>query len=290
MKKIFLIIAFLLIPTIANSGTTIGGGSASLDTNANQYADVADTVVVADTNETKVYIALFTAATGNLALKTDAALYYNASTGVLTATGFSGAWSGSVITPAYGGTGVANNASSTLTVSGAYGLTFTLTAARDLTIPISGTAVVTTEAISANHLIVKAPSGEGYVDGGAPIEATDGITFHFDGGGSEIADNKIACTTAKFAMDITAWTIIPDQSGSIKIDIWKDTYANGLPTNANTITNGHEPEVSSAAKAQDTDLSDWTTLAVAAGDIVCASVDSATTITWANLVLTGTRK
>ena len=196
----------------------------------------------------------------------------------------------SVLSPTSGGTGVANNVSSTITIAGAFGLTITITADRDLTIPISGTAVVTTEAITAKHLIRKADSGEGYVDAGAAIEATDGLTFHFDGGGSEIADNKIACTTAKFAMDITAWTIIPDQSGSIKIDIWKNTYANGLPTNANTITNGHEPEISSAAKAQDTDLADWTTLAVAAGDIVCASVDSATTITWANLVLTGMRK
>lgn len=50
-------------------------------------AGLADTITVADTADTSCYIAMFEDATGNLAIKTDAGLTYNAGTGVLTATG-----------------------------------------------------------------------------------------------------------------------------------------------------------------------------------------------------------
>lgn len=43
------------------------------------------------------------------------------------------------IGPALGGTGIANNAASTITISGAYGLTITLTATTSVTLPTSGT-------------------------------------------------------------------------------------------------------------------------------------------------------
>lgn len=44
-----------------------------------------------------------------------------------------------VISPAQGGTGVVNNDSSTITVSGAFGTTFTVTATTSLTLPTTGT-------------------------------------------------------------------------------------------------------------------------------------------------------
>lgn len=55
----------------------------------------------------------------------------------------SGTWNGSVIGPAYGGTGVANNAANTLTWSGAHAATFTLTGATSVTFPTSGTLATT---------------------------------------------------------------------------------------------------------------------------------------------------
>lgn len=60
-----------------------------------------------------------------------------------------GTWNGSVIGPAYGGTGVANNAASTLTVSGNFGTTFTVGATTSLTLPASGTVSVLTTASQA---------------------------------------------------------------------------------------------------------------------------------------------
>ena len=50
-----------------------------------------------------------------------------------------GTWNASVISPAYGGTGVANNAASTLTISGAYPTTLTVSGTTTLTLPTSGT-------------------------------------------------------------------------------------------------------------------------------------------------------
>lgn len=50
-----------------------------------------------------------------------------------------GTWNGDVIGPAYGGTGVANNAAATLTRSGNHALTFTTTGTTSLTLPTSGT-------------------------------------------------------------------------------------------------------------------------------------------------------
>jgi len=44
-----------------------------------------------------------------------------------------------IVTPALGGTGIANNAASTITISGAYATTFTVTATTGVTLPTTGT-------------------------------------------------------------------------------------------------------------------------------------------------------
>ena len=59
-------------------------------------ATVANTVATADTTDTSCSVALFEAATGNQAAKTDAGLAYNAGTGTLTATALVGPLTGSV--------------------------------------------------------------------------------------------------------------------------------------------------------------------------------------------------
>jgi len=51
----------------------------------------------------------------------------------------SATWNGTVIAPNRGGTGVANNSASTLTISGAYPMTLTVSASTSLTLPTSGT-------------------------------------------------------------------------------------------------------------------------------------------------------
>ena len=56
----------------------------------------AITMTVADTADTSCYVGLWEDAAGNLSPKTDVGLTYNAGTGVLTATGFSGPLTGNV--------------------------------------------------------------------------------------------------------------------------------------------------------------------------------------------------
>lgn len=81
-----------------------------------------------------------------------------------------------------------------------------------------------------------------------------------------------------FACTIIAVRLLADQSGSIVVDIWKDTYANLAPTVADTITASAKPTLSSASKYEDTTLTGWTT-SVAAGDWLRFNVDSITTCT-----------
>jgi len=66
-------------------------------------------------------------------------------------------------------------------------------------------------------------------------------------------------------------------SGSIVVDIWKDTYANYAPTVADTITASAKPTLASATKSQDTTLTGWTT-SLAGGDILGFKVDSAASV------------
>jgi hypothetical protein len=55
-----------------------------------------------------------------------------------------GTWQGSVIGAAYGGTGVSNNAASTLTISGNFGTTLTVSGTTAVTLPTSGTLATLT--------------------------------------------------------------------------------------------------------------------------------------------------
>ena len=88
-----------------------------------------------------------------------------------------------------------------------------------------------------------------------------------------------------YAGTITKWTILsidesgPATAGAIVLDVWKDTYGNYPPTDADTITGGNEAEVTaSASKAQDSTLTDWT-LSVSVGDIFGFYVDSVSDFT-----------
>lgn len=73
-------------------------------------------------------------------------------------------------------------------------------------------------------------------------------------------------------------------SGSIVIDVWKDSYANYPPTVADTITASAKPTISSGIKSQDSTLTGWTT-SVTAGDILGFNVDSVTSLKRVTLTL-----
>ena len=104
------------------------------------------------------------------------------------------------------------------------------------------------------------------------------IAFIIDDGGSAITTGEKGHLEIPFACTILRVTTLADQSGSIVVDIWKDTYANFPPTDADSITASAPPTISSAQKAQDSTLTGWTK-SIAAGDILAFNVDSCTTIT-----------
>ena len=72
-----------------------------------------------------------------------------------------GTWNGNVITPAYGGTGIANNAASTITITGAYGTTITVTGTTGVTLPTSGTLATLAGSEELTHKTLNASVAKG---------------------------------------------------------------------------------------------------------------------------------
>lgn len=114
------------------------------------------------------------------------------------------------------------------------------------------------------------------------------INFIIDGGGATITTGIKGDIEIPFACTVNSWTILADQTGSIVVDVWKDTYANFPPTVADTITGTEKPTLSSANKNQDLSLSTWTT-SIAAGDILRFNVDSVTTVQRVTVAIKVTR-
>lgn len=127
----------------------------------------------------------------------------------------------------------------------------------------------------------------------ARSSATEGLAWENDdaeivvtigGDGAVLTTGIKTDVQMKFACTIVDWTILLDQSGSIVIDIWKDTYANYPPVVGDSITASAKPTVTTATKNTSSTLTGWTT-AIAAGDTLRFNVDSITTATRAVLIL-----
>lgn len=136
-----------------------------------------------------------------------------------------------------------------------------------------GTTVTNGDGVSGNPTIVGSANS---------IISEIGITI--DGGGSAITTGVKGYINVPYGCTITQATLLADQTGSIVVDVWKDTYANYPPTVADTITAAAKPTISATNKSQDSTLTGWTT-SVTTGDVIGFNVDSCTTITRATLVL-----
>jgi hypothetical protein len=129
------------------------------------------------------------------------------------------------------------------------------------------------------------------------------LTWALVGGGQIATINLVIVSTASGTAIVAgaeAWVVIPfactisrvdmlaGQSGSIVVDLWKDSYANYPPTDADTITSATPPTITTATKSQDSTLTSWT-VALAAGDVLLAHVDSCTTIEQVTIAIQVTR-
>lgn len=127
------------------------------------------------------------------------------------------------------------------------------------------------------------------VAGGRVISDLSIWSVVIDGGGSAITTGVKLDLVVPYNATITRWDIYADQSGSIVVDIWKDTYANFAPTVADTITTSEKPTISAATKGQDTSLNSGNGWSVSRGDVLRFNVDSVSTVTRVVIALWVTR-
>ena len=261
--------------------TIAGGGVPTAITVANEASD------------TTCFLAFVTAATGDLGPKTNSGLLYNSATNALTATTFVGAVTGTA-----SGNALSSHTHGNITNAGAIGSTSGLpvvtTTSGVLTVAtftgtgtifvasvspdLTGNPTATTQATTDNSTRIATTA---YVKTAIPAQlelAIDATTTGL----------KLPFHRVPYNCTITGWELVGDVSGDVVIDLWKDTYANLLPTVSDSITGSAKPTLSSALKATSTTLTSWTTT-LAAGDYIGANVDSRATITVATLVLFLTR-
>jgi hypothetical protein len=110
------------------------------------------------------------------------------------------------------------------------------------------------------------------------------INFVIDGGGSVISTGIAGYLQVPFDCQILEWTLLADTTGSIVVDIWKDTYANYPPIDADSITAATTPTITTADKNTSSTLTGWTTT-ITSGDVLAFNVDSVTTLTKVTIVL-----
>lgn len=110
-----------------------------------------------------------------------------------------------------------------------------------------------------------------------------------DGGGSTITTGVKGHIKIPYNALVTSWEITGDQSGSIVVDFWSDTYANFPPTNADSITTSEEPTLSAAQKNTDTSLNSGNGWALTGGNYLMWNVDSVSTVTRVCVALTVVR-
>jgi len=151
-----------------------------------------------------------------------------------------------------------------------------------------GTGVSAATALTVGSNAQKLVANSAATNGVAWIDDDVAIEIMLGNGVNEILTGVQCYVEMPFAMTIEAARVVSKESGSIVIDVWKDTYANFPPTDADTITASAPPTLSSAAKAEDTDLTGWTK-ALAKGDWLAFNVDSVTTCTLVTLSLSGKR-
>ena len=111
------------------------------------------------------------------------------------------------------------------------------------------------------------------------------IYVNFEGGGSTIPGSLRRDLAVQYDMEIISWFFLADTTGSIEVDIWRDSYANFPPTSLDSIvgTSGF-PAITLADKNVGLPTG-WTSTSLLAGDILRFNVNSASSITRATLAL-----
>lgn len=118
------------------------------------------------------------------------------------------------------------------------------------------------------------------------LASTVAINYVIDGAGGAITVGQKGYLEVPFNCRLDTWSIYLDQTGSIQIEVWADTYANFPPTAADTI-NATPYTVTTAVKAQGT--VNPTLANITAGETLAFNVVTASTTTRATIALKATK-
>jgi len=200
--------------------------------------------------------------------------------------GGSGLWQAGAVAATYGGTGLDTSASTGVPKISAG--TWSVQALTNGQLLIGSTGAVPSAATLTAGGGISITNAAGSI---TVAQSSTSLEFVIDGGGAVITAGVKGYFEIPFNCTLTAWKLIGNASGAIKIDVWVDSYATGsLPDNSDTICNGHEPEIAASAYgASDTDLSDWTDVTMTQGQTLALNVDSCTSITLCTLSFRVTR-
>ena len=142
-----------------------------------------------------------------------------------------------------------------------------------------------TDASARQALGLSYGTGAAEVASGNHTHTTSGsLGIVIDGAGSVISAGVKGYLKVPYNCTITSSEIVAKQTGSIIIDIWRDTYANFPPTDADSITASATPTLFSGQKSQDLTLTNWAA-SLTGGHYLAFNVDSVTGVTQATLTL-----
>ncbi len=110
------------------------------------------------------------------------------------------------------------------------------------------------------------------------------LGISLNGNGSVITTGVKTYLTVPYSGIITGWELLSTATGSIVVDVWKDTYVNYPPTLSDSICGIDKPTLTSQIKNNNNNLTDWSTT-ITEGDIIAFNVDSASTVTQVTLTL-----
>lgn len=168
-----------------------------------------------------------------------------------------------------------------------------ITSLSGLTTPLSvgqgGSGTATPSLVAGTNITISGSWPNQTINSTASGSGTAAVGYTFNGVGAVLTTGTIGVgLRVPFACTINSVTLQADVSGSMVVDIWKDSYANYPPTVADSICASAKPTLSSAIKSEDTTLTGWTT-SITAGDILFFNIDSCSTITNAVLTLKVTK-
>lgn len=142
---------------------------------------------------------------------------------------------------------------------------------------LSGVAVCTSIGVLN---LTPAPTTTGMLLTGSPgnvgfVSQFVAASIVIDGNGAPFSTGVKAFLQIPFNATITAVTLLAGQTGSVVVDIFKDTFANFPPTVADSICGAAKPTITAGDKYTDSTLTGWTKT-ITANDILAFNIDSVT--------------